>query len=269
MKVNEFSRRLGIPSTKVRYYDRIGLISGARDTDNNYREFNEMDALHIYNAQMLRSFDMSIQESADAEQNYGLNDLSSWLNGRIPALDQEIRYEEMRLLRLREMNDYICSINPTSPVVEMLIMVDSYNVWTFGTHIKSLDDTEEQASRMLAEKMPFSYAAVRISKESLLAGGKLDVDLGIGILASNLKKLDMVLPGQERFLNEGHPMMTQSVQIEDLSNMTASDLDPLLNAVHLKNLEISSDVIGRVYISYRKDGRLMQGIILGVQTRSI
>lgn len=30
MKVNDFSKRLGIGSSKVRYYDRIGLIKGGR-----------------------------------------------------------------------------------------------------------------------------------------------------------------------------------------------------------------------------------------------
>ena len=62
MKVNEFARQLGIVSSKVRYYDRMGLIQGERQ-DNNYRNFTPQDALNIYHAQMLRSFDMSIQES--------------------------------------------------------------------------------------------------------------------------------------------------------------------------------------------------------------
>lgn len=86
MKVNEFARQLGIVSSKVRYYDRMGLIQGERQ-DNNYRNFTPQDALNIYHAQMLRSFDMSIQESLNAKMknwikltNGSARMLSRWRN---------------------------------------------------------------------------------------------------------------------------------------------------------------------------------------------
>ena len=46
--------------------------------DSNYRDFTDLDALNIYHAQMLRSFDMSVQESLAAKQK-GLTQISSWV----------------------------------------------------------------------------------------------------------------------------------------------------------------------------------------------
>ena len=63
--------------SKVRYYDRQGLIRSER-SGNNYRNFTSSDALDIYHAQMLRSFDMTIQETLEAQKR-DLGQIDGWL----------------------------------------------------------------------------------------------------------------------------------------------------------------------------------------------
>lgn len=60
MKVHDFAKCLGLPDSKVRYYDRSGLIQGGRQKENNYRDLAQADALSIYHANMLRSFGMGV-----------------------------------------------------------------------------------------------------------------------------------------------------------------------------------------------------------------
>ena len=62
MTVKEFSERTGVPPSKIRFYDRENIIQSGRKETNNYRSFSDSDALNIYNAQMLRSFDFGLQD---------------------------------------------------------------------------------------------------------------------------------------------------------------------------------------------------------------
>lgn len=39
MKVGEIARHTGLSAHTVRYYERIGLLDAARDSENNYRRF--------------------------------------------------------------------------------------------------------------------------------------------------------------------------------------------------------------------------------------
>ena len=103
MKVLEFAKRLGIPASKIRFYDRQGITQSRRGSENNYRQFTEQDALVIYNAQMLRSFDMSVKEASTAAHTYALGRFSGWLEERIAALEQELRLEQMRMARLEQL----------------------------------------------------------------------------------------------------------------------------------------------------------------------
>ena len=67
MKVHDFARRLGLPDSKVRYYDQAGLIRGGRQKENPSRDLTGQDALNIDPAQMLRSFGMGVQEALAAQ----------------------------------------------------------------------------------------------------------------------------------------------------------------------------------------------------------
>ena len=90
MKVHEFSARLGIPASKIRYYDRYGVISGRRLEGNNYREYDTKDALDIYNALMFRSFDMSVSQAVGINGECRLKDVNDWLSRHIVEVERQI-----------------------------------------------------------------------------------------------------------------------------------------------------------------------------------
>jgi len=69
MTVKEFSDLIGIPPSKIRFYDRSNIIDGDREIFNNYRTFCDTDVLSIYNAQMLKSFDFSLSDVVEAKKD--------------------------------------------------------------------------------------------------------------------------------------------------------------------------------------------------------
>lgn len=262
MKVNDFAKRLGIGSSKVRYYDRIGLIQGDRCEDNNYRDFSDLDALNIYHAQMLRSFDMSVQESL-AAKNKGLNQISSWVEDHISDLEEEIRQQEMRLFRLREMQEYFTMIQDSKSLLTEHDLDENYNVWNFGKHI-DLDDVTLSTIKLLSDAMPFSYIAIKISKESILSNQEnLDVSIGLGMLERNRKKLGLIFPNQIKKA-EKHHILQILVLSDDPFNMKREDLKPLLEEAEKRHIEINEDIVGRIYISYIENGSFVHVIGLSI-----
>ena len=130
MKVHEFSARLGIPASKIRYYDRYGVISGRRLEGNNYREYDTKDALDIYNALMFRSFDMSVSQAAGINGECRLKDVNDWLSRHIVEVERQIALEQMRLERLQQMKEYFTDIREGQTRVEKFRLQKNYEVWT-------------------------------------------------------------------------------------------------------------------------------------------
>lgn len=262
MKVNDFAKRLGIGSSKVRYYDRIGLIQGERCEENNYRDFSDLDALNIYHAQMLRSFDMSVQESL-AAKNKGLMQISGWVEEHIGELEEEIRQQEMRLFRLREMQEYFAMIQESRSLLTEHDLDDNYNVWNFGSGV-SLDKVTLETIQMLADAMPFSYIAIKVTKESLFSEQEtLNVSIGLGMLERNRKKLGLTFPDQI-IKTKAQRILQILVLSADPFHLTKEELKPLLDEVKHRNIPINEDIIGRIYISYVENGAFVHVIGLSV-----
>lgn len=262
MKVNEFAKLLGIPQSKVRYYDREGLIHGQRIESNNYRDFTKEDALNIYNAQMLRSFDMSVQESLTA-QNNELSTINGWLDDHVIQLEKNVRWEEMKLIRLKEMQSYYSVIQKGSGYIAERILGKHYWVTNLSNHTqKPLSDPLCDAVQRLVGVMPFSYIMIKITKESILREtGDLDISIGLGILKTNKDRLNLELPPEVESRDDGR-ILEMFLEMEDPFQITREMLTPLMEAVKMANAPVR-DISGRVYLSYMKDNRYIHGIGLG------
>ena len=261
MKVHDFARYLGLPDSKVRYYDRSGLVQGGRQKENNYRDFTREDALNIYHANMLRSFDMGVRQALDA-QRQELSHIDEWVEGHVRQLEKSILQQEMRLHRLREMQIYFSEIQSRKGQLARNYVDDSFNVWNFG-HTSPLSPAEHRAIQLLAGNMPFSYIAIRVSRESLLSqGAELDVSIGLGILEQNRAKLALELP-PEIPRSPGGSKINLLMELHDPFAMTKGDLAPLLEELDRRGQIPRSDLVGRIFISYMKNSDFVHGVALG------
>ena len=264
MKVHDFAKRLGLPDSKVRYYDRSGLIQGGRQQKNNYLDFTDQDALHIYHANMLRSFGMGMQEALTAQEQE-LSSIDNWVGSHVQELERLVAWEEMRLHRLREMQAYFTMVQArqTQQVpLSQNFVDDNYIVCSFGKTLPP-SPAEQKTIALLARHMPFSYIAIRVSKESLLSPGDgLDVSIGLGILEQNRAKLGLELPPELPRVSGG-PTINLLTEVQDPFSLTKKDIAPLLDEFSHRGLTWKRDLLGRIFISYMKDGSFVHGVGLG------
>lgn len=261
MKVHDFAKRLGLPGSKVRYYDRSGLIQGGRQKENNYRDFTDLDALRIYHVNMLRSFGMGVREALEA-QAQDVPVIDGWVEDHAKDLERQIAWEEMRLIRLREMQAYFASVQIHRGVLGQSVLDRSFNIWNFGK-TGPLSPAEQKAIDLLARNMPFSFIAIHVSRESLLTpGDDLDVSLGLGILEKNRAKLGLELP-PELPMAPGGTKINLLVELSDPFAMTKRDIAPLLKEMDRRSLIPQEGLIGRVLISYMNGGSFVHGVGLG------
>ncbi|ANE45854.1 MerR family transcriptional regulator [Paenibacillus swuensis] len=59
--IQEVSQILGISKDTLRYYDRIGIVSPARD-DNRYRRYTKNDLINLMNIQIMQDADFTLDE---------------------------------------------------------------------------------------------------------------------------------------------------------------------------------------------------------------
>ena len=209
---------------------------------------------------MLRSYGMGIQKCFDAKEE-NIEEINSWIEKYIEKTKQEIKRQEMLLLRLRTIESYseMFRIDPNQ--IHIRYLSEPYEIWTFGNNIK-LTKQHYKDIEILVNSMPYSYACIKVSKESILADGEdLDVSIGIGILKESVDLLDIKISSAS-VRREGN-ILEQLFEMEDPFQIKKSDLTPLLTKIKELNLELT-DLIGRVYVCYEKDGKTVYGFGLAI-----
>lgn len=265
MKVQEFAALLGIPASKIRYYDRSGVISGKRREENNYREYDMADALNIYNALMLRSFDMSVSQAARANGSCHLKDVNDWLDGRITRLEEQIELETLQLARLRQLRAYFSEPQEGSAKVERVLLPKNYAVWTLGTG-EVPDGRAKWTAKVLAEQFPFSYMALRVPQKSLWEDDCYQVQAGLGILEENRARCGIDLRGAACETPETE-RLTIWLEKENPFVLCRADLAPLFEEAGRQGLTLCGDALGRLYLGYRMGDRRAYRFVLGIPFR--
>ena len=88
------------------------------------------------------------------------------------------------------------------------------------------------------------------------------VSIGLGILEKNRAKLALELP-PEIPLTRGGAKVNLLMELPDPFAMTKSDLSPLLEEMDRRGLVPQEDLIGRIFISYTKNGAVVHGVAVG------
>lgn len=262
MRVHEFAACLGLPASKIRYYDRNGVISGKRQENNNYREYDIKDAFDIYNALMFRSFDMSVSQAAEINSDCRLGDINDWLGSHIAEVERQIGLEQMRLVRLQQMKAYFTDIKEGQTRVEKFKLQKNYEVWTLGTG-KKIDDQTAKAARILAEHLPYSYVALKIPEKSLFEDECYEVQAGLGILEENRIRCGIDLNGVA-FEIAGAERLTIWLEKENPFLLTRSDLKPIFEEASRQGVELFGDAVGRMYLGYTAEGHRVHCFALGI-----
>lgn len=259
MKVVEIAKRLGVSSSKVRYYDRSGITSTVRNDDNNYRDFTFNDGLNIYNAMMLRSFDLSMDEVV-ANKKQNLDDLTTWFDKHIETLELELEFEKIKIQRLKEMQDYFIAMQNKN-FVNFSYLDGHYSVYNLSN--KQLTPSEQDFINQLIQVLPFSYIALKINKDSIKENEKIDVEIGLGILEKNCKKLN-IKPGKDICYVHAKNNFGYYFECEDPFNISYEQLIPILNYCHDHDIAIDRDLMGRIFIGYQSGDKYVYGCVLGL-----
>lgn len=62
MKINEVERLVGITKGNIRFYEKEGLLTPGRNSENGYRDYSEADVIWLKKIKLLRMLDVPIEE---------------------------------------------------------------------------------------------------------------------------------------------------------------------------------------------------------------
>lgn len=62
MKINQVEEQVGVTKRNIRFYEKEGLLSPGRNSENGYREYGERDVAALKKIKLLRKLDVPLEE---------------------------------------------------------------------------------------------------------------------------------------------------------------------------------------------------------------
>jgi len=107
MNIGEIAEHTGLPAKTIRYYEDIGLIAPARNS-NGYREFGDADLHKLAFLRRARSLGFSIEKCREL---IGLYDDKTRSSANVKQLaDSHLEEIETKIAELRGMHDALADL---------------------------------------------------------------------------------------------------------------------------------------------------------------
>ena len=158
MKINEVEERVGITKRNIRFYEKEGLLTPQRNSDNGYRDYGEEEVEVLRKIKLLRKLDVPLEEIrrlqhrrhviqlrreehnlatmgalcqrlADAQAQLATLDAEAWL-----AEMEQMEQEGTRFMNIRKNDTRIRYVGPVAAALVFILLmagVMALIVWGF------------------------------------------------------------------------------------------------------------------------------------------
>ncbi|MBI9012200.1 MAG: methyltransferase domain-containing protein [Clostridiales bacterium] len=209
--VNEIAKTFNISTSKIRYYDNIGLISLERDTSSNYRYFSDDDVFRLAKVILLRSLEFTIEDTVK-------------ILGNSRVMEKYI-YKQTQLIE-----EKIESLIHTRDVIYSMIRLENLEITDdLFSAIHNMKEKEYQMTKVNYNEVSSIYDKVR--------------EEDIEVIDELIK--EAALSGKSRVLDIGCGTANYSNAIERLTGAQVYGIDPskgMLEKARQKNKNITFDV---------------------------
>ncbi|MDQ1236144.1 DNA-binding transcriptional MerR regulator [Paenibacillus sp. SORGH_AS306] len=190
LKINELSKRLGISTRTIRFYEQHGLLPSVQREHNQYRIFGEEDIWRLQTIIALREAGMAIKEIKQALEPQGLPD-SQRLRYYLKLQRSLLTTQWLEMKRMAETTEqmiHLLQTQQTLPIQEIYHLADQ------AKHLRELRQnwqdqwdfdqraiTHDQDVHTRREEYPHYEQALTSTATFIHAtAGEHGLDLGIG-----------------------------------------------------------------------------------------
>ncbi|GCD09301.1 MerR family transcriptional regulator [Clostridium tagluense] len=211
--IKEVAKLFNITTNKIRFYEKKGIITPARDEENNYRYYTEKDLIKLQTILMYRILNIPIEDIEDIIKNDYKNNVLNHFYKQWEIINNEVHRAKLIQNSLEEIMDTIYEANDEkyhrSIIESIKKMNEIYKIkenwkdkWDFDGWAKNYDkDVKGDSGRLKIYKnyevildMVFKKATYNIDKEVEI----LEIGVGTGNLANRFLSIGLHITGLDQ-----------------------------------------------------------------------
>lgn len=261
--IHEFSRRSGISTDTLRFYEKKHLLKPTRNEQNNYRYYTDYDLLELQNIYFMRSFSTSLNDILPEKLPYAIDTQLGRIQFEIDHLNQKI--EALKTLK----NRIERSASTLAEIKSGINVCREYPIKP--RYVLHYDDDPTPDHSIISDwmqKMPLtvSLLTIRSPDFSFDSQTAMPVRIGLQIVETFANTQQIHLDPPVTFL-PASPGIRCILRLRDPLHPTAADFAPVLQYLKANSLKPARDwAFGIRGIDQDENGKLYYiSVLLAVE----
>lgn len=254
MRIGDLSKLAGVKAETIRYYENEGIVRPSRNANGTFREYNMWDVLELLECLKYRHMDFTLNEVKLITKQGDLNDILDLLDHKEKELYEESTRKLLLFKKIKELSNRIC--NAPLNIGNYWFKIDEERIGIICTERNGKDykefDVKNESIIEWTKVIHLTKTYIRFSIEEI--NKNIDHNIWYHTIDAesfsllNLPKKDIVIFPKRMYL---HTIIDLGEKLQ-LSNHL---LEPVIEQVHSKGLEIEGDIIGDLMIRFYEKGK--------------
>jgi len=252
-KIGDVAGILGISTDLIRYYEEKGVVTPAKDPNNNYRYYDTWDINYLIDCLWYKNFGFSIEQIANMASKCNFDALLQRFEDKSEEIMASIRYQELLLQRIRMFCERLtttksylgkCDLQHSAEFIRYI------NRRNFAYDNRSV---LRELSREWLKYMPFTRRYFEIPQDTL-TGGRGDYTWGFSLGMRYVEEFGVeIKPPVE--LIPSHLCVHSAFKSVGKDQFSARHIDFIIKYANENGLKISGDAFGHLACSVVEGGQ--------------
>lgn len=248
--ISKISRIVGISTEAVRLYEKKGVVSPQRNSENGYRSFHTLDVGTLLRCRTYAQMGFSLDETAELINGTNVQDVHALLSRQADAMEHEMEWHRRTLNRVRDLNRQILACEKDAGTFRI-----EAHPGIFQLDYRHNDAILDDEARMAlypewSAWVPLSFVSLRFPLDAL-ERGETEYYGGIGIMAEDAHFLGVTVNEYVRCL-PAHLAVRGVLRIPGERRIRPEDFSDAFSFIRSSGLKPCGDPFTRMIVTVNR-----------------
>lgn len=247
-KIGEVSKILDIPIDTLRYFDKKGIVSPSKNTENNYRFYEPWDINFLIEYKRYRGYEFNINETKEILHKDSMEELQSRFSLKLSDIDEKIKFY---MLMKKKAQKYMDNLKEIPDKLNRMQISEMPELYYFVHRYSEYENDSYQYNSELdgifekwIDYFPFTDTLLTIRKDDFSVRRQDNVyQCGFGLSREYIKAFQIPINNYVKQTNR-QKCATTIICAGEKHTFHVELLNPLFKYIAENNYQLNGDIIG-------------------------
>lgn len=247
--IGEFAAITGVSTDTLRLYEKQGIITPTKNSNNNYRYYTDLDARNLLMSRWYRSMDIPLYHVSTLINGGTSNQVIDRISESKLLLEEQIRNYTMMLAKMNEIHEELQNIESRVHQCQLKQIPGRYRIkQTDRNYLLREQDLRDPVNEWM-DLLPYTFFSFRIENGvKMTDDNPLKYSWGICLTEEDAIKLQVEMPDEVEYFPPAQ-CLSSVIYTPQQAPFSMNSFAFMLDEIASRGLQITGDITGKILLN--------------------